>query len=49
LEAVGEVVPYDDLMSTTLNGFSNPWAPFIKGIVAWEMLPKFYRLWDDFI
>jgi hypothetical protein len=32
-----------------LNGFSKPWAPFIKGILAWETLLKFDKLWDDFI
>jgi hypothetical protein len=39
----------EELVRMTLNGFSKPWAPFIKGIVARETLPKFDRLWDDFI
>jgi hypothetical protein len=49
LAVVGEVVTDEELVRTTLNGFSKPWAPFIKGIVARETLPKFDRLWDDFI
>jgi hypothetical protein len=48
LAVVGEFVS-NDLMKTTLNGFSKPWAPFIKRIVAWEKLPYFDRLWVDFI
>jgi hypothetical protein len=49
LAVVGEVVTDEELVRMTLNGFSKPWAPFIKGIVARETLPKFDRLWDDFI
>jgi hypothetical protein len=49
LAVVGEVVLDEELVRMALNGFSKPWAPFIKGIVAWETLPKFDRLWDDFI
>jgi hypothetical protein len=49
LVAVGEVMTDEEMVRTTLNGFTKPWAPFIKGIVAPETLPKFDRLWDDFI
>jgi hypothetical protein len=49
LEIVGEVVTGEELVRMTLNGFSNTWSPFIKRIVAWEIIPKFERLWDDFI
>jgi hypothetical protein len=49
LAAVGEVVTDEEMVRTALNGFTKPWAPFIKGIVARETLPKFDRLWDDFI
>jgi hypothetical protein len=49
LVVVGEVVTDEELVRTALNGFSKPWAPFIKGIMARETLPKFDRLWDDFI
>jgi hypothetical protein len=48
LAVVGEVMS-DELVRTALNGFSKPWAPFIKGIIAREKLPNFDRLWDDFI
>jgi hypothetical protein len=49
LETIGEVVSDEELVRMDLNGFSNPWAPFIKGIVAQEKLPDFDRLWDDII
>jgi hypothetical protein len=49
LEVVGEVMSDEELVRTTLNGFSKSWAPFIKGIVARETLPRFDKLWDDFI
>jgi hypothetical protein len=49
LATVGEVVSDEELVGTTLNGFSKPCAPFIKGIVVWEKLPNFDKLWDDFI
>jgi hypothetical protein len=37
------------MVRTDLNGFTKPWAPFIKGIIEWETLSKFDKLWDDFI
>jgi hypothetical protein len=49
LAVVEEVVSNEELERTALNGFSRPWAPFIKAIIAWEKLPDFDRLWDDFI
>jgi 23S rRNA A1618 N6-methylase RlmF len=49
LAAVGEVVTDEEMVRTALNSFAKPWAPFINGIVARETLPKFDRLWDDFI
>jgi hypothetical protein len=49
LATVGEVMIDEEMVRTTLNGFTKPWAPFIKGIVAQETLPEFDRLWDDFI
>jgi hypothetical protein len=48
LAVVGEVMSEEELVRMALNGFSKPWAPFIKGIVAQETLPKFDRLWADF-
>jgi hypothetical protein len=49
LATVGEAVSEQELVRTTLNGFTKPWAPFVKGIVAREKLPDWERLWDDFI
>jgi hypothetical protein len=49
LAVVGEVMSNEELVRTALDGFSKPWTPFIKGIVAREKLPDFDRLWDDFI
>jgi hypothetical protein len=37
------------MVRMALNGFSKPCVPFIKGIVAHETLPKFDKLWNDFI
>jgi hypothetical protein len=34
LTAVGEVVKDDELVRTALNGFSEKWASFVKGVVA---------------
>jgi hypothetical protein len=34
LTVVGEVVKDDELARTTLNVFSEKWAPFMKGFVA---------------
>jgi hypothetical protein len=49
LVVVGEVVTDEEMVGMALNGFTKPWSPFIKGIVARETLPKFDKLWDDFI
>jgi hypothetical protein len=49
LVVVREVVIDEEMVRTTLNGFTKPWAPFIKGIVARETLLKFDWLWDEFI
>jgi hypothetical protein len=49
LVEVGEKVDDTKLVNTTLNGFSNPWESFVKGICAQEKLPTFERLWDDCI
>ena len=49
LAVVGEVVTDEEMVGIAFNGFTKAWAPFIKGIIARETLPKFDRLWDDFI
>jgi hypothetical protein len=33
----------------TLNGVTKQWVVFVEGIVARENLPKWERLWDDFV
>lgn len=38
LGAVGEKVKDEELVRRTLNGFSEKWAPFVKGVVAHENL-----------
>jgi len=49
LVAVGLAVLEQEFVRTALNGFTKPWAPFVKDIVAREKLPNCERLWDDFI
>jgi hypothetical protein len=49
LSAVGEAVGEAELVRTTLNGVSKPWAMFVQAIVGREKLPSWERLWDDFI
>jgi len=49
LGAVGEVVDTDSMVRTALNNFTKPWGPFVRGIVAREIMPTWERLWDDFI
>jgi hypothetical protein len=44
LRAVGEVVTDEEMVKLTLNGFTKTHAPFIKGIIAEETLPKFDML-----
>jgi hypothetical protein len=45
---VGEAVDETKLVRTTLNGFTKQWEVFVRGVVAWEKLPGWERLWDDF-
>jgi hypothetical protein len=49
LAVVGEKIANAELVNMALNGFSTSWRPFVKGICAHENLPKFERLWDDYI
>jgi hypothetical protein len=49
LAAIGEAVLDSELVNVALNGFTKSWEPFIMGICAREKLPKWERLWDDFI
>ena len=34
LVTIGEIVADPELVMIALNGFTKPWAPFVKGIVA---------------
>jgi hypothetical protein len=49
LGTVGEVITDGELVRTTLNGFSEKWNTFVKGVVSREHSPNWERLWDDFI
>jgi hypothetical protein len=49
LEAVGEIVDLDFMVRKALNNFTKPWGSFVRGIVAWEVMPTWERLWDDFV
>jgi hypothetical protein len=48
LATVGEAVDETDLVRTTLKGFTKQWEVFVRVVVAWEKLPDWERLWDDF-
>ena len=48
LEKVREIVDTCFMVRTTLNNFTKPWGPFVRGIVAREIMPTWERLWDDF-
>jgi hypothetical protein len=49
LVAVWEKIADAKLVKMALNGFPTSCEPFVKGICAHENLPKFERLWDDYI
>jgi hypothetical protein len=49
LGVVGEVVVVSELVRTAFNQVTKQWVVFVEGIVARENLPKWDRLWDDFI
>jgi hypothetical protein len=49
LGAVREVVNPNSLVRTALNNFTKPWGPFVRSIVAREVMPKWERMWDDFV
>ena len=49
LGVVGEVIESVELVHTTLNGVTKPWAVFVESVVACEHMPSWDRLWDDFI
>jgi hypothetical protein len=49
LRAVGEVVDPNSLVRQAMNIFTKPWGPFVRGIVAREVMPTWERMWDDFV
>jgi hypothetical protein len=49
LGAVGEVVDPNSLVRQAMNSFTKPWGPFVRGIVAREVMPTWERMWDDFV
>ena len=49
LAAVGVAIDAPELVQTTLNGVTAPWAVFVQGLVARENLPSWDRVCDDFI
>jgi hypothetical protein len=49
LGVVEEAMADSELVKTTLNGVTKQWVVFVEGIVARENLPKWERLWDDFV
>jgi hypothetical protein len=48
LAVVGEKVDETELVRTALNGFTEQWEVFVRGVVARENLLDWERLWDDF-
>jgi hypothetical protein len=49
LAAVAEVVNPNSLVRQAMNSFTKPRGPFVRGIVAREVMPTWKRMWDDFV
>jgi hypothetical protein len=49
LAAFGEVVNPNSLVRQAMNSFTKPWGPFVRGIVAREVMPTWERMCDDFV
>jgi hypothetical protein len=49
LVAVSEKTEDLELVRIALDGFTKSWGVFVRGVVAWEKLPDWQRLWDDFV
>jgi hypothetical protein len=47
LPAIGDLISGKELVTTTLNGFSTFWIPFVQGVCARSKLPEFDKLWVD--
>jgi hypothetical protein len=46
---VGEVVADNEIVRNALNGVTKQWVVFVEGLVERENIPKWDRLWDEFI
>jgi hypothetical protein len=49
IAAVEEVANPNSLVRQAMNRFTKPWSPFVRGIVAREVMPTWERMWDDFV
>jgi hypothetical protein len=49
LAVLGEIVNPNSLVRQAMNSFTKPWGPFVRGIVAREVMPTWERMWDDFV
>ena len=49
LQQWGRLFPNGELVQTTMNGISKPWAVFVEALVARENLPTWDRICDDFV
>jgi hypothetical protein len=39
----------NSLVRQAMNSFTKPWGPFVRGIIAREVMPTWERMWDDFV
>jgi hypothetical protein len=46
---IGEVVNPNSLVRKAMNSFTKPWGPFVRDIVAREVMSTSERMWDDFV
>jgi hypothetical protein len=49
ITVIGKKLDDEEIVNVALNCFTKSWEPFFKGVCAWEKLPDWQRLWDDFI
>ena len=49
LAAIEVVVTGPELVHTTLNRVTSPWAVFVQGLVARENSPSWDKVCDDFV
>jgi hypothetical protein len=39
----------NSLVRQAMNSFTKPWGPFVRGIIAREVMPTLERMGDDFV